>query len=214
MKHLSWAVCLMAVCAAATGQTAGSAADTTLNPERERISAERARAQARYASEEAACYKKFAVNDCLNAAKAARGEVLADLRRQEILLNNAERKQRGAQQLQRIEDKTSLEKRQQAASQRERAQEEHQGRQQRAAEKSSDRAQKPADESAKRKAYEGKQQSRLDKDAARASKASSATAERSRYNEKLEDAQERKARRDKDRAEARKPPAKPLPTPP
>ncbi len=214
MKHLPWALCLMALCAAATGQTAGSAPDSALNAQREHISAGRARAQARYASEEAACYQKFAVNDCLNAAKAARREVLADLRRQEISLNDAERKQRGAQQLQRIEDKSSPEKRQQAASQRERAQEEHLGRQQRAAEKFGDRAQKQAGESEKRRNYEGKQQAHLDKEAARASKASSAAAERSKYNEKLKDAQERKARREQDRAEARKPPASPLPTPP
>lgn len=214
MKHLSSAVCLMVLCAAATGQTAGSAADPAPGGERERIGAERARAQARYASEEAACYKKFAVNDCLNAAKAQHREVLADLRRREIALNDAERKQRGAQQLQRIEEKSSLEKQQQAASQRDRAQEEHQGRQQRAAEKSGDRAQQQADESEKRRSYEGKQQSSLDKKAARANKASSATAERNSYNEKLKEAQERKARREKDRAEARKPPARPLPSPP
>lgn len=211
MKRLSLIVCLTVFCAAAMGQTAGSAAEPT---ERERIGAERARAQARYASEEAACYRKFAVNDCLNAAKAERRGVLADLRRQEISLNDAERKRRGAQQMRRIEDKASLEKQQQAASQRERARQEQQSREQRAVEKSGDRAQKQAGEGDKRKSYEGKQQSRLDEQAARAEKAASAAAERNRYNDKLKDAQERKARREQKRAEPGKPPAKPLPTPP
>lgn len=214
MKRLSLIVCLSVFCAAAIGQTAESAVEPSLETERARISAERARAQARYAREESACYKTFAVNDCLNAARAERRGVLAALRRQEISLNDAERKRRGARQVERIEDKASLEKQQQAARQRERAQEEFQGRQQRAIEKSSDRAQRQAGEGDKRKSYEGKQQSRHDEQAARADKAASAAAERSKYDDKLRDAQERKARREQKRAEPGKPPAKPLPTPP
>lgn len=76
--------------------------------DRSRIAAERSRAQAGFAIEDSACYQRFWVNDCLDAVKARRLELLADLRRQEVALNDQERKTQGAQQLQKIEEKQSL----------------------------------------------------------------------------------------------------------
>ena len=76
--------------------------------DRSRIATERSRAQAGFAIEDSACYKRFWVNDCLDAVKARRLELLADLRRQEVALNDQERKAQGAQQLQKIEEKQSL----------------------------------------------------------------------------------------------------------
>ena len=71
--------------------------------EHARIRAERQQIEQRFADEEVACFKKFAVNDCRDASRARRRAEMADLRRQEIALNDAERKRKGAEQLQRME---------------------------------------------------------------------------------------------------------------
>lgn len=83
----------------ALAQDAGAAA------ERQRIQAERARAESVFAAEEKICWGKFAVNDCIDAAKSRRREALADLRRQEISLNDADRKRKAAERLREIEER-------------------------------------------------------------------------------------------------------------
>jgi colicin import membrane protein len=71
--------------------------------EHARIASERQQIEKRFADEEAGCFQKFAVNDCRDASRARRRVDMADLRRQEISLNDAERKRKGAEQLQRME---------------------------------------------------------------------------------------------------------------
>ncbi|MBC7681624.1 MAG: hypothetical protein H7172_04765 [Ferruginibacter sp.] len=71
--------------------------------EHARITSERQQIEKRFADEEAGCFQKFAVNDCRDASRARRRVEIADLRRQEISLNDAERKRKGAEQLQRME---------------------------------------------------------------------------------------------------------------
>ena len=75
--------------------------------ERTRIAQERRQELARQHDVEAGCYKKFAVQGCLNASRAQHRQVMDDLRRQEVLLNDQERRLRGAEQLRKIEEKTS-----------------------------------------------------------------------------------------------------------
>ena len=67
--------------------------------ERERIRQTRAREQAQFTAQEAQCYARFAVNDCLADVRGRRREVLGDLRRQEVSLNDAQRKRRASQQI-------------------------------------------------------------------------------------------------------------------
>lgn len=83
-------------------------AQPLVEAERRRIAAERTRAQAGFANEDSACYKTFWVNNCLDEVKSRRLALLADLRRQEVALNDQERKAQGADQLQKIEEKASL----------------------------------------------------------------------------------------------------------
>lgn len=71
--------------------------------ERARISTERGKAEATFTAQEKACYGKFAVNDCIAAARAQRREALADLRRQEVGLNDLERKRKAAERLREID---------------------------------------------------------------------------------------------------------------
>jgi colicin import membrane protein len=73
--------------------------------EHARITAQREQTQARAAEAEAACYQRFAVNGCLGKVRSERREVLSDLRRQEIALNDAARKRRAADQLLRIDER-------------------------------------------------------------------------------------------------------------
>lgn len=86
----------------------GVFAQLTVDGERQRIESERAAAQADFDLQSNACYKKFWVNACLNDVKAKRLEVVSDLRRQEVSLNDQERKAKGAEQLQKLEEKASV----------------------------------------------------------------------------------------------------------
>ena len=103
-------------------------AQTSSDTPRLRIISDRGVLEADFAVQEAACYKKFMVNDCLNEAMLKRSNGLANLRRQESLLNDAERKAKGAAQVQKIDDKASLEKQQQEADRRSDALKESQAR--------------------------------------------------------------------------------------
>ena len=108
MKHLALALCISLLLPCARAQSAVQIEDTITQQdavERERIRQTRASQQARFIAQEAGCYARFAVNDCLIEVRAHRRELLADLRRQEILLNDAQRKRRGAEQLLRSDEK-------------------------------------------------------------------------------------------------------------
>ena len=85
-----------------SSQTA--AADVT---ERERIVRERTEAQAAFTREEAACQDRFLVTPCVDAARKTEREVLARLRRQEVLLDEQARKQRAAERTQAIRNSIS-----------------------------------------------------------------------------------------------------------
>jgi len=82
--------------------------------ERTRIAQERSRVEAEFAARQKACYGKFAVNDCIEEANAVRREALADLRRQEIALNDQERRRRAAERQRELEDKAAEQSRRQA----------------------------------------------------------------------------------------------------
>lgn len=89
-----------------------------IDSERAVIEATRRQQLSLFADQDAACYKKFAVNRCLNEVNTRRKEAVADLRRQEILLNDELRKRRGAEQMRKTEEKLTAEKREEAANRR------------------------------------------------------------------------------------------------
>lgn len=74
---------------------------------RERISDSRRLIEADFAVQEKACYQRFAVNDCLLAARNHRREALAALRREEIALNDAERQRKAAERLQSLQERAA-----------------------------------------------------------------------------------------------------------
>ncbi len=97
--------CLIAVCLS-LGQAAVRADDSSA--QRQRLAAERATIEARFRADEAACRERFVVTPCVDEAKAARREALARLRQQELVLDDADRRQRALNRQRDIADKRAL----------------------------------------------------------------------------------------------------------
>lgn len=200
------ATSLLMACFAAQAQINSDA-------ERLRISAERARLEEAFTLEDTACYKKFLVNNCLDEVKVRRREALADLRRQEIVLNDEARKAKAAEQIQKTEDKSSAEKLQQEADKRAQAVKDFDERMARDKQKVADREALQAGEKGKADASAGRMKSNQGKESSRAAKQAAAAEELKKYNERQAQAKERQARYARDNASQTKAPAKPLPAP-
>jgi len=114
--------------------------------ERARIGKEREAAEAKYKDAQRTCRAKFAVNDCLDNARREHLKVVGELKRQERVLNDADRKKRAAEAQRQIDEKNSPEAQQAAAEKRVKALEEQKHREAEAAEKAAKRA---ADEAKK-----------------------------------------------------------------
>ncbi len=188
--------------------------DEGVAAQRARIAAERSDAEAAFRAQEKACYGKFAVNDCLAAAKAHRREVLADLRRQEVSLNDAQRKRRAAEHLRNLQERSSPERQQSDTERRDRSMAEQRDREAAAAQKAAGRASSEA--SGPAKAAERQQEverKQAEARAARKQRAEEAAQNVKDRQQRLAEAQERKASRDRRLAERGKPAAKPLPSP-
>jgi colicin import membrane protein len=82
--------------------------------ERARIASERSQIEATFQAEEKACYAKFGASGCIEDARARRSAQLGDLRRQEISLNDAQRKARAADRQKELDRKRSDEARKQS----------------------------------------------------------------------------------------------------
>ncbi len=85
-----------------------SAQPATLDAERARISTERAAVVARFGQRENDCRRQFFVSDCVSEAKAERRERLDDLRRQEVRVNDVERRNRSSDAQTRVAEKNSM----------------------------------------------------------------------------------------------------------
>lgn len=114
--------------------------------ERARIAGERKVVEDRFAAEKKACNARFAVTDCVEKATRARNAALGDLRRQERVLNDADRRQRAAERLKELQERDSPERRREAEERRVRGLAEQKEREERAAAK----AQKRSAEQARR----------------------------------------------------------------
>jgi len=182
--------------------------------ERLRISKERAVLEAGFNRENAACYQKFLVNNCLDEVKVRRHEAFTDLRRQEISIDDQERKAKGAEQLQKTEDKASLEKQQEEADRRAQAMRDSDARMERERQKNADRVKLESNEKSSLETAAAKAKDAQNKQAGRTAKQAAAAEEVKKYNERLEKAKERQARIAKNRTRQSSPSASPLPAPP
>ncbi len=170
--------------------------------ERSRIQAERAREEARYQLEESACYARFAVSDCLRKARAQRRQVLDKLRQQELVLNDAERRRKAQEQLERIKEKSSAQQMEEEAIRRREAREAQQEREARA-------RQKVAASGPARPGRLGTKQT-IEPERSKEALAE----EQKQYKDKLREAQEHRASREKINGEKSGTASKPLPVEP
>ena len=191
----------------------GVQAQTSTDAQRLRISAERSKLEAAFAVEDTACYQRFLVNSCLDDVRARRRDALADLRRQEIVLNDNVRKAKAAEQLQKIEDKSAPEKLQQEADKRAQAVKDFEERMAREKQKMADREALQAGEKAKSDATAARIKSNQGKETARTAKQAAVAEERTKYSERQEQAKERQARYAREKASQVKAPSSPLPAP-
>jgi colicin import membrane protein len=185
----------------------------TMDAERARISAERAQLEAGFLAEDVECYKRFAVNSCLGKVNDRRREAMADLRRQELLLNDEERRIRGAEQIRKTEEKASPENQQEAADRRAKAVSDYQSRLEREKQKVEDRAATKSTAQSNSEASAARIKGSQDKAQARTDKQATAAEEAKKLSERQKEAQERKAQHEADRMKQTKPPAKSLPLP-
>ena len=117
--------------------------------ERERLKAERTAIEARFNEQEKACRARFAVTDCVKDAQRERNAALGNVRRQERILNDAERKQRAAERQKELEERNSPEKKAADAERRRQAVLDQQEREARAAEKAQKKSQDEASKAAR-----------------------------------------------------------------
>lgn len=80
------------------------------NAERVRITAERQQIESAFKAEQAICFRKFFANACRDELLPPYRSALADLRRQEVLMNEVERKISAADQLLKNEERLSLQR--------------------------------------------------------------------------------------------------------
>lgn len=216
MKRIAFifACFLAALSFTALAQTTASVVPPhELDSERAKISAEKAKQEASFAAEEAACYKRFLVTSCLKDVNVKRREVMATLKRQEILLNDQERKAKGVEQIRKIEEKSSPERLQEAADRRSKALEEAQSRLERGSMKKQDQATAQSKEKSFSESSAEKLKNHKNKAQTRAEMRAKELEETEKFNNRQKQAQERKAQNISDQSKRIGIPAKPLPLP-
>lgn len=215
-RHGLLALALLASVAAHAEQVPNEAA------ERDRLHSEHAAADKRLAEAQKACRAKFAVNDCLDKARREYNATVGELKRQERVLDDAERKQRAAARQKEIDERHSAEHEQQEAAKRAKALADQQEREARAADKAAKRSADEA-EHAKRgaqvktpKGGTGPQGSPRDPHAPEAHGPTPEEALRNRaaYEERLQEAEKHKAEVAARNAQRKKPASADLPPPP
>ncbi|MBS0451920.1 MAG: hypothetical protein JSS14_11455 [Proteobacteria bacterium] len=181
--------------------------------EKARIGDERKAADVRYEQDRTVCYQKFAVQDCLNDVRRKRRAKVEELNRQEAAINDAERKRRGAAELDRLEQQKGGLSADDAAK-REQALQSQRDREQRAADHASERQSKEAQAAANRRDFENKQRAHAQEQADAAERRAQEDAMRQRYEARLKQAEQDRAELEERNAKRTKPRSAPLPTPP
>jgi len=171
--------------------------------ERSRIQAERAREEALFLAAEAQCYTRFAVSDCIRQARSHRREMLDKLRRQEVSINDAERKLKALEQFEKIREKSSVQRVEEDSLRRLDAQQAQKEREDNAAQKANEANKVKPVQSRAQPASEVKNTSRSQEDIAR---------DRKQYLDKQKEAEAHRASVLKSIKDKTEEPKKPLPT--
>ena len=184
-----------------------------INAQRAAIAAERNRLDVSFLTEDSACYKKFAVNSCLENVNGRRDVAMADLRRQEILFNDAQRKSKAEQQIRKNQEKLSPESLQQNSDRQNKATEDFPGRHGRDQENAQRRNSAVANEAVARDANAARIENHKKKIQIRAEKQVDAVDDAKKFRERQIRAHERRVQHDADEAKRLKPALKSLPLP-
>lgn len=182
--------------------------------ERERIKTERAQMETEYSSSLRACYKKLHVNNCKDEAFKIRLQKTNNLRAQERVLNDQERKQRSAAALQSIEEKNSLESQTESADRRTRSSQQHLDKLESNLEKNQERLDKEAREAENLNKNAQREKELIERQKAHSEKVEAARIEREKYLQKLQSAHENRDQVERNRVQRGLPGAAPLPTQP
>jgi colicin import membrane protein len=127
---------------------ANSAAGLQEQAERTRIASERAGLLSAYQTQQQACYQKLAVTPCLTQARDEHNEKMRDLKRQEVALDDVQRKRKAAERMRIIDERNSPEAQLKEAERRGRAIEQAKQRESNRVEKEQEREAKKMDASA------------------------------------------------------------------
>ena len=192
-------------------QTEARVSAAELDAERSRIATERAAVDKRALEERTACYKKFAVEDCLAESRRRQRVILDQLRRDEARINDITRRERGGRALERLDRKNAPEQADSEAARREEALKAQQGREDRAASHAAGRASAAAQSEDKRRSFDNKQRAHAERQARQAEREGRVSTQRQQREDKLRRAAEHNAERDRKNAERQKPRAAPLP---
>ena len=185
-----------------------------ISAERERIKAERSQMEAEYSQSLRACYQKLNVNSCKDDAFKIRLQKTNSLRAQERVLNDQERKQRGAAALQSIEEKNSLEAQTEDAERRARSAQQHLDKLESNLEKNEARLEKEAREAENLEKNAQRQLELSERQRAHQEKANAAKAEREKHLQKMQAAKEHREQVERNRVQRGTPGAAPLPVQP
>jgi hypothetical protein len=182
--------------------------EASVAAERARIAHAREKVEAAYKTEEKTCYGKFAVNDCLAKARTRRRGAMSDLRRQEIALNDLERKRKAAQRQGSIEERN-------AAARRPASEPSDADRELRANERAAERAKQAAsapERAAERDRQVQKRRADIQADTQRRNEQAARNVKE--HEQRLAESREREQRMKSRLAERKKPPASSLADPP
>ncbi len=213
MKNIALGLLIGLAVSPLWAQSEATSGATNFEAERARLAQERKDVDARYATEQAACYKKFAVEDCLQESRRRRRTDTDNIKRQEAVMNDFERKRRAAAQLDKLEQKKADQRAQESEAKRQEALKSQQDRDQRAADHAASRAQTASQAAERQKQFDDKQRAHAEEQAKAAQRRAEAPAARSDYEEKQKKAQEHRADLDRRNAAKTKPRSAPLPTP-
>lgn len=214
MKNIVLAVLMTLGSLPSWAQSTAAAGNANFDAERSRLTAERAAIDARFEKERAACYQKFAVEDCLRDSRRRRRAETDHIKRQETAINDIERQRRGAAELEKLDQKAATRRPQDTPEKQDESRQAQKDREQRAADHAASRAATAAEADERRRQLEEKQKAHADNQAKAAQKRTEAPAAVERFESKQQKAAEHRASRERQNAERTKPRGAPLPPAP
>ena len=166
-----------------------------------------------FSKEEIECYRKFAVNSCLDVVSLRRRKARALLKKEESFRNDVERKARGAQQIRKTEEKSLPENSQKNIEQQTKSTGEYRGLAERQKEASSRLCTAAENEASAGDAFKKKHLANQEKIQARTKTTMDAFEKARKFKERQDVSLERRLRHEAEQTKQNKSLSKPLPLP-